>query len=55
MEDELSETERHMSRFLANLLDLKMFIEDKANETQDETVIEIRDRLGKFFQVGEED
>lgn len=52
------ETEKHtasenMKKFFDKLTELKKFIKEKAEETKDETVVEIHNRFDEIFKVEE--
>lgn len=51
MEEETHQTSENMRKFFENLSNLKNFISEKADETGDGIIIEIRDRLDKIFKV----
>lgn len=51
MEQETYQTSENMKKFFENLSNLKNFISDKADETGDDIIIEIRDRLEKIFKI----
>ncbi len=44
----------YMKKFFKNLTEFKMFVVQKAEETDNEDIIEIRDRLEKIYKVVEE-
>lgn len=51
MEEETHQASENMKKFFENLSNLKKFITEKADETENEAIIEIRDRLEKIFKV----
>ena len=51
MEEETHQASENMRKFFENLSNLKKFIAEKADETGDNIIIEIRDRLEKIFKI----
>ena len=51
LESETHQASEYMKKFFNNLSELKEFIKRKAEETDNEDIIEIRDRLDRIFKI----
>lgn len=50
---EVRHADEDMQKFFSNLLEIKKFVKDKHDETQDKILLEIYNKLDKVIREGE--
>lgn len=53
-EKETAVASQNMKKFFDKLCKLKEFIKEKADETEDDTIVEIYERLDEIFKIEED-